>query len=241
MQIGKLDRSTLKQGLVVWYCAFSKNVSLLPTLRRELSHDEIARANRFKFEKDRSRFVISRGILRMLLGAYLDMPPAALKFEYTSYGKPFLSDTDLKFNVSHSEDMAAFAFVEGTEVGVDIEKIKEDSDLMELARNFFSAREIAVMEKTPTTELARTFFRCWTRKESFIKAEGSGLSFPLDRFAVSLQEDHSAILEQTDWDPSEKDQWSLFSFTPHPEYIGALAIRTKGIELRYMDWDKTPT
>ncbi len=228
----KLDRSRLHELAQVWYCTFSKNEFLLPTFRSVLSADEVRRAGRFKFQKDRNSFIITRGVLRTLLGGYLELPPSEILLEYTTYGKPYLLDSTLKFNVSHSGDMAVFAFVLDTEVGVDIEQVKDDFDLMELARNFFSEHEIAAMENIPETDLTRAFYRCWTRKESFIKAEGSGLSFPLDKFAVSLDHDHEATLIQTGWDLQEKDNWSLYSFLPEQQYIGALAIRdkSKGIE-----------
>lgn len=238
MRNRKLDISRLNELAQVWYCTFSKNEPLLPSFKNLLSADEVNRASRFKFQKDRNSFIITRGVLRTLLGSYLEITPSEIRLEYTSYGKPYLFDSALKFNVSHSGDMAVFAFVLDTEVGVDIERVKNDFDVMELARNFFSKEEIAAMEKIPEAQLTRAFYRCWTRKESFIKAEGSGLSFPLDKFAVSLDHDHQASLIQTQWDFKEKENWSLYSFLPQQEYIGALAIRDnlKGIE--YKNWDE---
>lgn len=234
----KLDTSRLHELAQVWYCTFSKNEFLFPSFERLLSPGEIERAGRFKFEKDRNSFVITRGVLRTLLSGYLEIPPSEIRLKYTPYGKPFLPNGNLKFNVSHSGDMAVFAFVLDTEVGIDIEKVKHDFDVMELARNFFSKYEVAAMENIPETELKRAFYRCWTRKESFIKAEGSGLSFPLDQFAVSLDDDEEASLIHTQWDLHEKDKWSLYSFLPGRHYIGALAIRhqLKGIE--YGNWDE---
>lgn len=222
----------------VWTCSFEKNKENLPKYIKLLSKDEQQRSSRFKFEKDRNCYIITRGILRLLLANYLDQKPEEIKFRYSTYGKPKLAiEQELKFNVSHSGNMAAFAFFAGQEVGVDIELIKDDFNILELAQNFFSNTEISFLENQPKKELSRTFFRCWTRKESFIKAEGSGLSFPLDKFSVSMDTDENATLLQTDWDFSERLYWKLFSFTPEDQYIAALAIRNKNAEVQFFNWN----
>ena len=235
MKNKKTDISELSEVVHIWYSSFSKNEFRLSEFEQLLSKDEKKRALKFKFKKDRNCYIISRGILRILLGSYLDENPAKLKFEYTSYRKPYLPACNLKFNISHSGGIAAFAFVLGLEIGVDIESIKDDFDVLELAQNFFSKREIEGLEKEPKEGLARAFYRCWTRKEAFIKAEGSGLSFPLDKFTVSLDDD--AVLLETDWNATEKSHWSLFSFIPGDDYIGALAIRNKLATVKYFNWD----
>ncbi len=229
--------SELSEVAHVWYGSFSRNESNLPAFEQVLSEDEIEKASNFKFKKDRDSFIISRGILRELLGGYLAMSPIELKFEYTSYGKPYLPNQLLYFNVSHSGDMAAFAFTLNCEIGVDIERIKKDFDVLELARNFFSNNEIVSLERQPKEKLSRAFFRCWTRKESFIKAKGSGLSFPLNQFTVSFDKDHHATLLETNWDSSEKLNWSLFSFVPNEEYILAVALNKKIKTVEYFLWD----
>lgn len=221
----------------VWYCTFTKQKEQLPDYFEILSADEKARAGRFKFEKDRFCYIISRGTLRVLLSTYLNKKPENIHFLYNAHGKPYLAGTGLKFNVSHSADMAVFAFFEGNEVGVDIEYIKNDFNVLELAQNFFSVREIASLEKQPEVSLGDSFFRCWTRKEAFIKADGSGLSFPLDQFSVSLHSDDEAELHETKWNIDEKFQWSLFSFKPADKYIGALAIRAQKANVSYHNLD----
>lgn len=227
-----------RESADLWYCSFDLNQTHIPYYLTLLSSDEILKAKRFKFEIDRERFIISRGILRVLLGRYLKENPKEIEFEYSSYGKPFVLHNDnIKFNISHSGNMAVFGFVKDVEIGVDIEKIKEDFDVLKLAKSFFSKDEIVALEKQPKEELSRTFFRCWTRKESFIKAEGSGLSFPLDKFSVSMDTDDDAELLKTDWDFSEKLNWNLFPFTPATQYIGALAVRNKLTKVSYFDWD----
>ena len=100
-----------------------------------------------------------------------------------------------------------------------------------------SKKEIEAMKRIPEKQWSRAFHRCWTRKEAFIKAEGSGLSFPLNRFAVSLDDDHQADLLETDWDATEKSNWSLFSFIPREQYIVAIALRNQNIAAEYFNWD----
>ena len=222
----------------VWYCDFDFNREKLNYYSSLLSKNEKEKASRFKFKKDEDCYIITRGILRLLLASYLKLEAKDIIFEYTSFGKPYLTfDSLLKFNVSHSGSMAAFAFFKGTEIGVDIEKVKKDFDVLELAQNFFSATEIVALESQPKEELPKAFFRCWTRKEAFIKAEGSGLSFPLDKFAVTLDDDIEAELLETQWNPAEKNEWQLFSFIPAKGYLGALAVANTSAKISYHNWD----
>lgn len=222
----------------VWYCSFEASKNRLNEYFGLLSKDEKQKASRFKFQKDNECYIITRGILRQLLGSYLELTPAEIQFTYTSFGKPLLAfDSSLKFNVSHSGSMAAFAFFQNQEIGVDIEKIKADFDVLELAQHFFSKKEIEALEKQAKEDLPRAFFRCWTRKESFIKAEGSGLSFPLHKFAVSLDHDNKASLLETQWDASEKEIWKLFSFTPAEGYIGAVAVTEATAAIKYYNYN----
>lgn len=228
----------LEKTIHIWYCNFDVNRSKIDYYSSLLSKDEKQKASRFKFTKDRECYIITRGILRLLLASYLEVEAKDITFDYTSFAKPFLAfKNPLKFNVSHSGRMATFAFFLGTEIGVDIERVKADFDVLELAQNFFSKNEIESLEKLPKEELPQAFFRCWTRKEAFIKAEGSGLSFPLDKFAVSLDDDQSAQLLETQWDITEKNKWQLYSFIPAPEYLGAVAVAQSNAQINYHNWD----
>lgn len=222
----------------VWYCDFEQHLTKLDSYLILLSSDEKIRSERFKFKRDKECYIISRGILRLLLGKYLKLDPRKIEFEYTSYGKPYLSfENALNFNISHSGNMASFAFFQYQEIGVDIEKIKDDFDVLELAQNFFSKTEITSLEEQSKDMLPRAFFRCWTRKESFIKAEGSGLSFPLDQFAVSLDSDDTAELLETKWNENEKQEWRLYSFTPKTGYIGAVSVKHQVDHIQFMNFD----
>ncbi|WP_400077176.1 4'-phosphopantetheinyl transferase family protein [Winogradskyella sp. R77965] len=202
-----------------------------------LSEDEKERASRFKFYKDRRCYVVVKGVLRLLSGVYLNKDPKKIEFNYGKYGKPkFRHKTNLNFNVSHSGDMAIIGFVYDHTIGIDIEKIKDDFDTFEIASNFFSKVEITALKKIPKPEQYRAFYRCWTRKEAFIKAKGSGLSFPLDEFAVSLDSDLDANVLWTKWNTAEKHQWQLTSFVPSKGYIAAHIVDTKIENIQYFNW-----
>lgn len=174
---------------------------------RVLSADERERAARFHFLKDREHFIAARGLLRLLLSRYLDLPPQQLSFSYSPYGKPALAGerdcTSLRFNVSHSHGVALYAFTLEREVGVDVEYIRQDVVGESIAEHFFSAQEVTSLRALPAGVQPQAFFNCWTRKEAFIKARGEGLSFPLDQFDVSLVPGEATALISTRNDPQE--------------------------------------
>ena len=200
-----------------------------------LSNDEKSKADKFRFPKDHNTYVIARGILRLLSGYYLNTNPKEIEFEYGKFGKPaFRKTSRLKFNVSHSENYILIGFVNDYAFGVDIECIKKSSDVLDLTRNYFSQLEIKSFESFAESDQYDAFFRCWVQKEAFIKAKGTGLSFPLDKFSVSLSE-KGGLLE-TQWDLNEKDEWNLTLFSPEKNYIAALAVKHKSSEVKILDF-----
>jgi 4'-phosphopantetheinyl transferase len=193
-----------------------------------LDQDERTRASRFHFDKHRRHFVVSRGFLRALLGRYLDTSPEAVRFAYGPHGKPMLEgehrDSSLRFNASHSGDWAVYAFVQEHEIGVDVEQIKEDFATEGIAERFFSVREVQILNALPEAEKPAAFFRCWTRKEAYIKAIGTGLSHPLDTFDVTLAPGEPAALLRVARDPESIARWSIFDLEVGAEYAAALAV-----------------
>lgn len=215
----------LKNAVHVWYASFSNNTNNLGYYLELLSADEIKKASKFKFDINQQQSIISRGVLRLLSGKYLNMKPNAIDFKYGKYGKPdYDFDSNLKFNISHSGDLIALSFVKNFDIGVDIEKVKDNFNVLEIASNFFSKLEIETLKKIPKAEQVEYFYRCWTRKESFIKAKSLGLTFPLDSFSVCINSDKKSKLLETKWDDTEKDTWKLFTFSPQQNYIGAISI-----------------
>lgn len=126
--------------------------------------------------------------------------------------------------MSHSCDVALIAVARDREVGVDVERLRDGVDLEGIARRFFSPTEVSALLALPQHHRQEAFFSCWTRKEAYIKARGSGLSMPLDGFDVSLAPDAPAALLTTRPDPMDATRWSLYSFDPALAYLAALAV-----------------
>ena len=168
------------------------DAELAPTdeLAHCLSDAERLRACRFVFERDRRRFIAGRARLRHLLAARLGTRAELVELDYGPRGKPRLAGgfagSDLRFNVSHCEGLAIYAFSRGREVGVDVEAVRELRDADAIAARFFSPHENRSYLALDPRDRPLGFFNCWTRKEAFIKALGEGLYYPLAGFDVSL-------------------------------------------------------
>jgi 4'-phosphopantetheinyl transferase len=205
-----------------------------------LSDDERGRAERFHSAALRDRFVAWRALLRTVLGRYLGLDPASLRFTYGQGGKPALASgtgvAPLRFNLSHSQERALYAVSADREVGIDIERVRPDVEYEEVARRFFSAGEVAALLALPPDRRVEAFFACWTRKEAFVKARGGGLQIPLDGFEVSLAPDEPAALLRVDGGPEERLRWTLRSLDAASGFAAALAVsgaatRVRGFEI----------
>ncbi|MGO8796180.1 MAG: 4'-phosphopantetheinyl transferase family protein [Candidatus Sulfotelmatobacter sp.] len=203
-----------------------------------LSDDERTRAARFHFGRDRQRFAAGRAVLRIILAGYLAADPSALRFTYSAKEKPSLApphaEGRLMFNVSHSGGIALMAFARGREVGIDVEHVRSDFDLEAIARRFFSAHEQRELFALTPEARIEGFFRCWTRKEAYIKATGDGLSLPLSQFDVSLAAGENNALLATRPDASEAERWLLREVPAGAGFVAALCVQGWGWVLR--DW-----
>ncbi|PZW25450.1 4'-phosphopantetheinyl transferase [Thermosporothrix hazakensis] len=207
---------------------------LVQPFRAVLAPDERERADRFFFEKDRVCFTVARGLLRMLLANYLLCRPEAIRFSYTSYGKPFLAEprSTLQFNISHSRDLALFSFTHERAVGVDIEYMR-DVEFAALAAHSFSAHEQETLRSLPPELVRQGFYNCWSRKEAYIKARGLGLSLPLGSFDVSLRPGEPAqLLASREEPPQDITRWQMVALDVAPEYAAALAVEGQDWQLR---------
>jgi 4'-phosphopantetheinyl transferase len=206
-----------------------------------LSADEVARANRFHFEKDRVHFARCRSALRDLLAIYLDIPAPEIRFEYLTNGKPQLVSEQnpraLQFNVSHSAGMALIAVGSEHRLGVDIEKIRSDVDTSSLAERFFSLRERAGLQALPDDLRVRGFFACWTRKESFLKATGEGLSFPLVYFSVTTDPHSDPELEEINGNTEVGKQWLLVDLSVADGYRATVAFERSYSRMEIYAWN----
>ena len=184
-----------------------------------LSREERERAGQFRLERDRRRYVVRRGILRELIGSYLDCDPTGVMFSYNSCGKPALPDYGLRFNASHSQGMALYAFCHSADVGCDIERRDPKFAGEQIPERFFSRDEVRALRSLPLNDQTEAFFNCWTRKEAYVKAVGHGLSIALDSFDVSLAPGEPAVLLRG------CEGWSVQSFAPVPAFQAAIVTQ----------------
>ena len=194
---------------------------------RVLSREEHERAGRFHFERDRQHFKAARSAVRIVLGRYLNLPPASLVFAQTDYGKPFLTNPEaagVLFNLSHSGEIALVAVAREREIGVDVEFMRADFATNDVAEHFFSVAEIYTLSGLEPQQRTQAFFNCWTRKEAYVKARGEGLSMPLDVFDVSLAPGVPAGMLSNRVDESESSRWIFQDLQIASDYAGALVV-----------------
>lgn len=207
--------------------------------RSLLCQDELIRADRFHFARDRQNFTVTRAFLRILLGSYIDSDPNQIKFDYGENQKPSLSPclstAKVNFNVSHSGGKALLGFARQMAIGVDVEQIRNNFDPDALACRFFSPTEQEALAGLPKLEKTKGFFRCWTRKEAYIKAHGSGLSLPLNQFDVSIEVGESKALLATRPDSMAAALWSIREVDSGPGYVAAVCAKGNGWALRLRD------
>lgn len=229
---------SLRQDEVhVWRAGLDASPRDFHIWRETLAPDELDRAERFHFPPHAARYIAARGILRDLLGRYLRVAPAALRFSYSPSGKPSLAGEGLFFNLSHSGGLALYAITRAGEVGVDVERIRPGFASSGIPEDFFAPREVAALRALPAGQQDEAFFRCWTLKEAFLKARGDGLSLDLKRFEVGFGPDAPAALRSFAADPRECDRWSLLdALAPGDGYAAALAVAGHNIRLTLLQY-----
>jgi 4'-phosphopantetheinyl transferase len=215
----------MDSAIDVYTFRMDEHVDEVPRFLGTLSRDEHDRAQRFRTERDRRRYIVRRGLLRDLLSPYLDRPPERIRFACSPDGKLSLKGGDLRFNLSHSHGLVVYAIARGREVGCDIEWRDCRFVAGLVPEKFFSPLEIRMLHALATEKRTEGFFNCWTRKEAYIKARGVGASFPLRGFDVSLAPDEPAALL------NGCDGWSVQSFEPAPRYQAAIVAEGTGWRL----------
>ncbi len=217
----------------VWTQSLSRSTDQVNSFRSLLSPDELERAGRFRFDENRTEYVVARGTLRTLLAAYLSRSARDLTFVYSEYGRPSLTAESsagmLNFNIAHSGNVALLAFAYGRRIGIDVERVRRNFVTSEVAERFFSAAEREALRQLSEEERHDAFFRCWTRKEAFIKALGEGLSHPLDQFDVTLTPAAPAQLLATRPEASEVKRWMLWDISLPGDYSAALAAEREQV------------
>jgi 4'-phosphopantetheinyl transferase len=208
----------------VWQATLDRPLDQVTKFREILSVDEIERADRFKFDQHRNRFIVGRGILRSLLAQYLNLEPQQLEFTYGSYGKPSLKQANnLQFNLAHSHDQALYAMTYDRAIGIDIEQIREIKDLEALTRRFFALSECNAICQSESEDQAKAFFRYWTCKEAFLKATGEGLS-QLQHLEISI--DPVAKLKKIPDQTDSIQNWCLKELRLNDDFSGAIVIKS---------------
>jgi len=179
-----------KNEVHIWNFDLNKYLLLIDKFSNILSEEELMRADKFYFDRDKNWYIISRGLLRVFVNVYSSIPAKEINFIFNDFGKPSLQKSyniyDLHFNLSHSKNYMNIGFVNDTDIGIDVELMKPFKDHLEIAKRFFSTAEVEQLLSFPADKMLDGFYSCWTAKESVIKLSGEGLSFPLKEFDVQL-------------------------------------------------------
>jgi len=203
-----------------------------------LSDEERVTAERFRFSRDRDRYIVSHAALRSILSGYLGNGMHDIRFLQNAFGKPHVGEPtgSAHFNLSHTDGMALIAIAQSFAVGVDVERRQPERFDVAIARRFFSPSEYDALVHLPAQEQVDAFFQCWVRKEAFIKARGMGLSFPLHQFDVSVGIDHPAQLLAIRGVDERIDAWSLSDIPLEPPFSAALAAPASHITVHCWRW-----
>lgn len=227
-------------GVDLWRIDLDRDDAVAATARGLLSPEELERFERFKPVEVKRRFALARGGMRSILGRYLECAPDGLEFRYGEQGKPDLvhcqNPGGLRFNLSHSHELAVLAVSVRREVGVDVERLRDNVEFSRLAARHFSPEEAGTLESLQGEDLMRRFFQIWTAKEAYIKAIGKGLRIPLDQFAVAVDDEsgREPSLLHTRHAPEEKDRWSFQKLDCGDDYMGTLATEGPSGDLRFL-------
>lgn len=198
-------------------------------LHRFLSHEEMGRADRLRNPLACNRFVVGRGVLREILGCYLELEPGSLHIAAGNHGKPKLSaeqgENGLCFNLSNADGLALLAVSGHCELGIDLELQQDDLPFQGMAAQFFSCREQAELLSLPSGLQLGAFYRCWTRKEAYMKGCGSGFYLPANSFDVSLLPGQPPALLEHRINPDEPGSWRLLDITVPDGFYATLAVK----------------
>ncbi len=233
------DRLCLSPRIVeVVSCRLDLTRGEIDGLRVLLSPAERERADRLRSDRARDAFVVARGRLRQVLGLLSGRPPGAVQIAVDARGKPRLEDDGcdrLRLNLAHAADLMLCAMTLDHEVGIDVERVRDDVDIEDIARRFFAPDEARRLLALPSVVRRDAFFACWTRKEAVVKATGEGLARTLDSFVVTVDPDRAEMLS-ADPELGPPWEWSLLPVPLPPTYQGTVALRAKGVSLRSWMW-----
>ncbi len=220
----------------VWRISTALEAGQIAALDSVLSPQQRARAQRMRVAEKRKQYIIAQGLTRVLLGKLLAADPAALEFDRGPKGKPYLGgefgDSGVQFNMTHTSHMALIAITLSREVGIDVERIRDNLQWEKLARRYFSPLEYSGYCRLPESERLRSFFVCWTRKEAVLKAIGTGLGGGLASFDITVDPDAAPALVANRWQGRFHGHWTLHPLHPGADYVATLVAERDDFEVR---------
>jgi 4'-phosphopantetheinyl transferase len=221
----------------VWHADLTAQEAAIDRLFPILDHHEQSRAARFIVPEPRVQFILSRAFLRITLGQYLQIAPREVRFQIAEQGKPELAEQNgLRFNLSHTDGATVIAVTRASRVGVDVERIRENLDPLQLGTRFFSHQESEWLRSRPADQRFAAFFACWTAKEAYVKACGSGLSAPLDAFGVIPHSGKAELQLEIYGKPEESKRWSMWQLDLGPDLRTAVAVEAVNCQVRIGHW-----
>jgi 4'-phosphopantetheinyl transferase len=224
----------------VWAAVLDQSHELRPAFTRILSSDEIERARRFQFARDRASFTSSRTMLRCVLGHYLRIGPAEVRFEYSPSGKPAVANETpgppLHFNLSQSDGLTLLALTRACPLGIDVERINEVEDLDSVAGHFFSPYENAALRALPRRDKIEAFYDLWTRKEARLKATGEGIAHSLKRTEVLFPNEGRTEVKEARRQTVSLTGWTLQQLEPAAGFKAALAYPRSDLSILTWQW-----
>jgi len=233
----------LREGEVhVWLANLELEIYSMPKFLRDLSLAERTRAQRLRFDQDRRRFVISKGVLRNLVSKYTDIDPHEIQFSIGPSGKPELAErlqdkrAPLHFNQAHSGHLGIYAFSKHRLVGVDVEEVRPFPDMDQVASLLFSSHEMVVFQSLGPEEKERAFFSTWTHKEAFVKALGKGLTLPLNHFEIARVHGGLARIVQNHSQPAKPLNWFVNDIQISAQFSAAVCVEGESWKLRCLKW-----
>ena len=231
------DTELTENEVHLWRADLGPGSDMVRRMWSVLNEDEQDRAKRYVFERDRTQFVMARGILRQLLARYLRCSAEDIEFSVGRMGKPSIrGNPELRFSLSHSLGMVLYALSKNRELGVDLERQRTEFSIRDIVENYFSAREKAEFLGLDRNAQKLAFYVGWTRKEAYLKARGEGLHMKLDAFDVSVDPGRPALLRSDD-----AARWEVHSFCPAPGFVTTLVIEGANHKLRYWEWPLDPS
>lgn len=222
----------LDDEIHLWRVNLDISSEKIAELSNNLSLDEIARANHFKFEEHKNHFIAARGFLRQIISNYLQILSNEIVFNYSDRGKPSIQNDNLQFNISHSQDLALYAFCHNHLIGVDLEYLRDDVEYDKIAQRFFTPAESEFISKLSLAKQKQTFFHFWTIKEAYLKATGEGLGGGLETVEIDCNADLEVQVKAIFKSGLQNNDWFFSSFIPQNDFIATVAINTDETELK---------